>query len=119
MSWVSTTRLQYFYNKLFSEKINPIQSDVTKLKTIKTITLGTSWTQDNTNGYYTQSVTVNGITSSDYPIVDVSLTGTLSNMQKQQEEWGKIIIVETSSNILKFYASEPTTVSLYVKVKGI
>lgn len=94
-------------------------TNIANLKKIQTVTLGTSWTQDTTNGYYTQSVTVSGITSSDYPIVDVSLTGTLSNMQTQQEEWAKIIIVETSSDTLKFYASEPTTVSLYVKVKGV
>lgn len=85
----------------------------------KTVTLGTSWTQNTANGYYTQTIAYNGITSKDYPIIDVSLTGTLSNMQKQQEEWAKIIIVETSSDTLKFYASEPTTVSLYVKVKGV
>lgn len=85
----------------------------------RTVALGTSWTKDTTNGYYTQSVTLSGITSKDYPIIDVSLTGTLSNMQKQQEEWGKILKIETSTDTLKFYASEATTVSLNVIVKGV
>ena len=80
--------------------------------------LGTSWTQDTTNGYYTQSIICSGITSNDNPTIDVVLSGTLAEMQAQQEEWGKILKVETSPDTLKFYASEPTTVSLSVMVKG-
>lgn len=83
------------------------------------VTLGTSWTQETTNGYYTQTVALSGITSNDNPTIDVVLSGTLENMQSQQEEWGKILKVETSANSLKFYASEPTTVSLSVIVKGV
>lgn len=81
--------------------------------------LGTSWTQDTTNGYYTQNVTCSGITSKDNPTIDVVLSGTLAEMQSQQEEWGKILKVETLANTLKFYASEATTVSLSVMVKGV
>lgn len=81
--------------------------------------LGTSWTQDTTNGYYTQSIICSGITSNDNPPIDVVLIGTLAEMQAQQEDWGKILKVETLANTLKFYASEPTTVSLSVMVKGV
>lgn len=81
--------------------------------------LGTSWPQDTTNGYYTQSIICSGITSNDNPPIDVVLSGTLEEMQAQQEEWGKILKVETSTDTLKFYASEPTTVSLSVMVKGV
>ena len=90
-----------------------------KVITTKPITLGTTWEQDTTNGYYTQTVALSGITSSDNPTVDVVLSGTLAEMQAQQEEWGKILKVETSTDTLKFYASEPTTVSLSVMVKGV
>lgn len=85
----------------------------------KPVTLGTSWTQDTTNGYYTQSIICSGITSNDNPPIDVVLSGTLAEMQTQQDEWGKILKVETSTNTLKFYVSEPTTVSLSVMVKGV
>lgn len=85
----------------------------------KPVTLGTSWSQDTTNGYYTQTVALSGITSKDNPPIDVVLSGTLTEMQAQQEEWGKILKVETSTNTLTFYASEPTTVSLSVMVKGV
>ena len=81
--------------------------------------LGTSWTQDTTNGYYTQTIACNGITSNDNPPIDVVLSGTLAEMQAQQEEWGKILKIETLTDTLKFYASEPTTVSLSVMVKGV
>lgn len=81
--------------------------------------LGTSWTQDTANGYYTQSIICSGITSNDNPTIDVVLSDTLTEMQSQQEDWGKILKVETSTDTLKFYASEPTTVSLSVMVKGV
>lgn len=85
----------------------------------KTVTLGTSWTQDTTNGYYTQSVAFGGITSKDNPTVDVVLSGTLENMESQQEEWGKILKIETSTDTLKFYVSEATSIELSVMVKGV
>ena len=81
--------------------------------------LGTSWTQDTSNGYYTKTITCSGITSKDNPTIDVVLSGTLTDMQAQQENWGKILKVETSTDTLKFYASEATTVSLSVMVKGV
>lgn len=89
-----------------------------KVIATKTVTLGTSWTS-NSNGYYTQTVTLSGITSSDNPVIDVVLSGTLEEMQTQQEDWSKILKVETSTDTLIFYASEPTTVSLSVLVKGV
>ena len=94
-------------------------NNIAKLKQLKPVTLGTSWTQDTTNGYYTQSVTLSGITSKDNPTIDVLLSGTLAEMQAQQDELGKILKVETSTDTLKFYSSEPTTVSLSVMVKGV
>ena len=47
------------------------------------------------------------------------MSGNLTNMQAQQDEWSKILKVDTSTDTLKFYASEPTTVSLSVMVKGV
>lgn len=94
-------------------------TNITKLKNVQTITLGTTWTQDTANGYYTQSVAFGGITSKDNPTVDVVLSGTLENMESQQEEWGKILKIETSTDTLTFYVIEATTVSLSVMVKGV
>ena len=90
-----------------------------RVMSTKPITLGTTWTQDTTNGYYTQTVALSGVTSKDNPTIDVLLSGTLAEMQAQQENWGKILKIETSTDALTFYASEATTVSLSVLVKGV
>ena len=97
----------------------PSLKKLNKLNQLNPVTLGTSWTHDTANGYYTQSIICSGITSNDNPTVDVVLSGTLANMQAQQDEWSKILKVETSTDNLKFYAIEPTTVSLSVMVKGV
>ena len=94
-------------------------NDIAKLKQLPTVILGTSWVQDTTNGYYTQSVALSGITSKDNPTVDVNLSGTLENMESLQEEWGKILKVETSTDTLTFFASEATSAELTVIVKGV
>ena len=110
-------------NEAEIEKINKAletnTNNIAKLKQHPTVILGTSWTQDPTNLYYTQTVSLSGITSNDNPPVDVVLSGTLADMQAQQEEWGKILKVETLTDTLKFYANEATTVSLTVIVKGV
>lgn len=108
---------KFIYN--IADIIDNQCEDIDKLKQLKPVTLGTTWEQDTTNGYYTQTVALSGITSKDNPTIDVVLSGTLEEMQAQQDEWGKILKVETSANILKFYASEVTTVSLTVMVKGV
>lgn len=110
-------------NEAEIEKINKdletITNDIAKLKQLPTVILGTSWVRDTTNGYYTQTVALSGITSKVNPTIDVALSGTLTEMQAKQEEWGKILKIETSTDTLKFYASEATTVSLNVIVKGV
>lgn len=94
-------------------------TNIANMKKVQPVTLGTTWTQDTTNGYYTQTVAFSGITSKDNPTIDVVLSGTLENMESQQDEWGKILKVETSTDTLKFYASEPTSIELTVMVKGV
>ena len=85
--------------------------------TILSITLGTSWSNDSSNGYYYQSVSNSNITSSDNPVLDIVPSGTSDNMQAQQTEWAKILKAETYNNGIKFYAKEATTTSLTVTVK--
>ena len=108
---------KFIYN--IADVIDNQCANIDKLKQHETVTLGTAWTQDSTNGYYTQTVALSGITSNDNPPIDVVLSGTLAEMQAQQEEWGKILKIETSTDALTFYASEATTVGLSVMVKGV
>ena len=99
-----------------SEDAKNIASIQSKM-TILSITLGTSWSQDSSSGYYYQSVSNSNITSSDNPVLDIVPSGTSSNMQAQQKEWAKIIKAETLDGSIKFYAKEATTTSLTVTVK--
>ena len=103
-------------NDLENRIADSVDSIISKL-TILTITLGTSWTQDSTNGYYYQSVSNGIITSSDNPVLDVVLSGTSANMQSLQKEWAKVLSATTYNNGIKFYAKEATTTSLTVLVK--
>ncbi len=96
-----------------ADSVDPIAEKMVAL----TITLGTSWVQDSTNGYYYQSVSNSNITSSDTPVLDVKLSGTADNMQSLQKEWAKILSAETYNNGIKFYAKSATTSSLTVIVK--
>lgn len=98
-------------------RISTNTNDIARLNKFSIITLGTSWAQDSTNGYYTQTVALSGITSNDNPIIDVVLSDTLESMQVQQEEWGKILKVETSDDGLTFYTSEATTTALNLIIK--
>lgn len=92
-------------------------SSIQDKMTILTITLGTSWSKDSTNGYYYQNVSNSNITSSDNPVLDVVLSGTSTNMQTQQKEWAKVLSATTYNNGIKFYAKEATTTSLTIIVK--
>lgn len=76
------------------------------------ITLGTSWSSSKT-----QTVTVEGITADDNPIID--LICSTSGYESEQEEWSKVYKAETLTNGIKFYASEATTKSLNLQVKAL
>ncbi len=99
------------------DRIANVVDPIANKMPILTCTLGTSWTQDSTNGYYYQNVTVSGITSSDTPILDVQTSGTLTNIKAQQTEWAKVVQATTYTNGIKFYATEATTTSLTILIK--
>ena len=82
-----------------------------------TATLSTSWS--GSAAPYTQTVTINGITSAHNPIVDVVMSGTYSTDQQRSEQWGYIYRAVTGTNQITFYASEKPTVSLPIRVKVV
>lgn len=114
---------------LSSTSTNPIQNKVVKSaldekvnksQTVPVeIELGTSWTQDTTNSYYTQTVSLAEINASDTPSVDVVLSGNEDNIKLQIDEWAKILDIETQNGSIKFIADEPTTIVLIIQVKGV
>ena len=82
-----------------------------------TATLSTSWS--GSAAPYTQTVTINGITSAHNPIIDVVMSGTYSTDQRRIEQWGYIYRAVTGTNQITFYASEKPTVSLPIRVKVV
>jgi len=82
-----------------------------------TATLSTSWS--GSAAPYTQTVTINGITSAHNPIIDVTMSGTYSTDQQRIEQWGYIYRAVTGTNQITFYASEKPTVSLPIRVKVV
>lgn len=67
------------------------------------------WNADNV-----QTLTVQGITVLDTPIVDV-----IPSTRDDSSLWGAVWKVETGANFIRFYASKPINSKLKVKVKVI
>ncbi len=92
-------------------------SAVENIITAQELALGTSWTQDTTNGYYTQTVSMSSIKATDTPVLDVKLTGTADNIKALSKEWSNILKAETLDGSIKFYAKKATSATLTVLVK--
>lgn len=91
-----------------------LQSQITALKSVREVTLGTSWSGNS------QTVAVEGITANDNPVFDVKLDGT--NDTLHEEEWAKVIKAVTSDGNITFYLrdeADPTTTAIIVLVKGV
>ena len=82
-----------------------------------TATLSTSWS--GSAAPYTQTVTINGITSAHNPIIDVMMSGTYSTDQQRIEQWGYIYRAVTGNDSITFYATEKPTVSLPIQIKVV
>ena len=89
-----------------------LQAEIDDIKEVQEITLGTSWSSNQ------QTVSLQGITANDSPILDVKLSGDVENMTSQQEEWAKVLKAETGNGNITFTCLEPTTMSLTILVKG-
>lgn len=63
---------------------------------IHTATIPLSWL--GSSAPYTQTISVNGITSADTPIVDVILSSSTSTALSQLEAWGCISKITTGTN---------------------
>ena len=84
-----------------------------------TVSVPTSWSPKkytNTNGEtkdagYGQTITVDGITSADNPIVDIVLSTDPDKNELYKEAWALIDRIVTSDNLITLYANSaaPTT----------
>ena len=72
------------------------QLDSKAVTTTYLATISTTWT--GSSAPYTQTVTVNGITSNDTPIVDVVLNSNTNTALNQLEAWGCVSKITTGTN---------------------
>lgn len=81
-----------------------------------TCNTSTSWSK-NSSGYYSQTVSVTGITANDNPIIDI--VTNLSNYASQLEAWGKVFKITTANNSITLYATEAINIALSLQIKVV
>jgi hypothetical protein len=87
-----------------------------------TATFNATLTADSWSGSgpFTKAITVNGITGTDNPIVDLDLSSiTFANVPTIQAAWGKVYRGETSTDTITFYATEALTVNMPFTAKVV
>lgn len=81
-----------------------------------TETIGTSWTEEST-GLYTQEVTIEGISETDTPTVDLVLSDNVTTAKAQMDAWANISRVTTSTGKIKVYCYDTyPTVSIPIQL---
>lgn len=105
-----------FKQEIYQAVANLPQYDLMMQEKTVTFTSG-GWKKDATNGYYTQSVEVVGLTTMSTPVVSLNANGTKDDMVAQVTEWGKMLTHATGSNSLTLYSSELPLLDLSVSVK--
>lgn len=84
-----------------------------------TVTLPTSgWTSygSGDTAYYRYSVGITGITSNDYPIVDLVPSSTYSTAQNQLEAWSAVYSITTYTSGIYVYATAVPTTSITIQL---
>lgn len=88
------------------------------MKTMKVTLDVDNWTQQS-DGSYTQTVTVGDITSSQSPIIDLDTNGkTLETIATYEEEWAKVVDAQSNNGSITFKAKEQINASFSVVVKS-
>jgi len=106
--------------QLSEDAAGNLQNEIDALATVNTATFSIAgWVLDSSNGYYTQSVAVTGMTANGTPVLDLVTSGNAANMEAQQDAWALILQAETLSGYLKLYASETPSIDFTVQIKGV
>lgn len=68
--------------------------------------------------YYNQIVTVQGVLSTDNPVVDVNMAQVSGADGKEaaNEAWGTIFYANASANAIQFYANDIPTIDIPIKI---
>lgn len=116
---IDTTFLSQDWNSVAAAPlVAQLKGETDKLARIRNATISTSWT--GSTAPYTQDIAINGITSSDCPVVDLKLSSTLATAQSEIREWNKISRIVTGQDKITVYCylSKPT-IALNIQLKGV
>lgn len=103
----------------FSETSGILQYDGNAIVYTTTAQLVSSnWT--GASAPYTQSLTIQGIKSTDTPIIDVVISSNTSTGVQENNQWGYVTRAVTSTNTITFYCYETKpTVNLNIRIKVV
>lgn len=74
----------------------------------------TVWTKSETGDYYTQTITIQDISTINSSTIDLIVD--LDNYETQLKEWGKIIKIDTKDNVITVYAENATTIDIPIQL---
>lgn len=103
--------------KIYSGAVTDAKIAANAVSANFTATIGTTWT--GSAAPYTQDVTVDGLRSTDTPIVDIVPSSTFATAEAQLEAYGAIFRMVAGTNTLTCYATEPTEVSIPIQIKAV
>lgn len=82
-----------------------------------TVTVPTGW--GGSAAPFSQSVNVQGIKSTDNPIVDIVTSQTYGTAMKELDAWSNVYRIITANNSITLYASEKPTIAMNLRIKCI
>lgn len=101
------------------QQVGALLTTVDTLTQVLTATItAAGWSSAQTNGYYTNRVTVTGMLSSYNPFCDLVVTSA-ALAEDERESMGKIIEVETFDGYIVAKALEVPTIDLNVRFVGV
>lgn len=75
------------------------------------------WSDTDGDAPYKQTITLEGILETDYPIVDIDLSDDYGAAIDELESYGRIMKILTFDGYIEVYATEPTSVALNIFMK--
>lgn len=80
--------------------------------------LASGWSSTATNGYYTQQLTISGMSNKYYPTV-VPIYSSATAKDDEKSAFGQIDYIETINGAIKAYATEPPTIDIKFELVGV
>lgn len=77
-----------------------------------------NWSENKTDGYYTNRVTIEAMKSNYNPIIQLLITSA-SEEDQEKNAFSKISKAETDNGSIIFYAKNKPTINLNVSIKGV